>query len=113
MSGLYHALTDEHLPGGRLEARAEGNALGKGPVVFEVHQSAIEIIRKLASRKSHLSLCQNKNARWELKFAEEGFPYSVTRSITTQVEVSQIISACQVHSESQYCTSAYAHSCSL
>ncbi|CAL5219904.1 g1831 [Coccomyxa viridis] len=50
MSGLYHALTDEHLPGGRLEARAEGNALGKGPVVFEVHQSAIEIIRKLAAR---------------------------------------------------------------
>ena len=51
MSGLYHALTGEHLPGGRLEGTAEGNALGKGPVVFEVHQSAIEIIRKLAARE--------------------------------------------------------------
>ena len=55
MSGLYTALTDEHLPGGRLEARAEGNALGKGPVVFEVHQSAVEIIRKLAARELHLA----------------------------------------------------------
>ncbi len=52
MSGLYHALTGAHLPGGRLEATAEGNALGKGPVVFEVHQSAVEIIRRLAARKS-------------------------------------------------------------
>ena len=51
ISGLYHSLTGEHLPGGRLEAVAEGNALGKGPVVFEVHQSAIEIIRKLAARE--------------------------------------------------------------
>lgn len=49
ISGLFHALTGEHLPGGRLEAVAEGNALGKGPVVFEVHQSAIEIIRQLAA----------------------------------------------------------------
>ncbi|BDA42347.1 probable Na(+)/H(+) antiporter NhaH at N-terminal half [Coccomyxa sp. Obi] len=49
ISGLFHALTGEHLPGGRLEAMAEGNALGKGPVVFEVHQSAIEIIRRLAA----------------------------------------------------------------
>ena len=55
MSGLYTALTDEHLPGGRLEARAEGNALGKGPVVFEVHRSAIEIIRKLAARELRLA----------------------------------------------------------
>lgn len=55
ISGLFHALTGEHLPGGRLEAMAEGNALGKGPVVFEVHQSAIEIIRRLAA--SALSLC--------------------------------------------------------
>ena len=58
MSGLYHALTGEHLPGGRLEGTAEGNALGKGPVVFEVHQSAIEIIRKLAARESPgLTVC--------------------------------------------------------
>ena len=55
MSGLYSALTDEHLPGGRLEARAEGNALGKGPVVFEVHRSAIEIIRKLSARELRLA----------------------------------------------------------
>ena len=34
-----------------MEGTAEGNALGKGPVVFEVHQSAIEIIRKLAARE--------------------------------------------------------------
>lgn len=50
MSGLYHALTGCHLPGGRLEGVAEGNALGRGPVVFEVHASAIALIRKLAAR---------------------------------------------------------------
>ncbi len=71
MSGLYHALTDEHLPGGRLEARAEGNALGKGPVVFEVHQSAIEIIRKLAARESHLAFCCMQQAQRHMHFPGE------------------------------------------
>ena len=50
MSGLYHALTGCHLPGGRLEGVAEGNALGRGPVIFEVNASAIDIVRKLAAR---------------------------------------------------------------
>lgn len=57
MSGLYHALTGQHLPGGRLEAVAEGNALGKGPVVFEVHYSAIDIVRKLAASESPPLFC--------------------------------------------------------
>ena len=56
ISGLYHALTGCDLPGGRLEGVAEGNALGRGPVVFEVHASAIDIIRKLSARARLLPL---------------------------------------------------------
>lgn len=62
ISGLFHALTGEHLPGGRLEAMAEGNALGKGPVVFEVHQSAIELIRRLSASALSPSVLFHKSA---------------------------------------------------
>ena len=59
MSGLYHALTGCRLPGGRLEAIAEGNALGRGPVVFEVNASAIDIVRSLAARARPFSTCSS------------------------------------------------------
>lgn len=49
VSGLYTALTGAHLPGGVVNAVAEGNALGKGPVVFEFKQSSIRWVRRCAA----------------------------------------------------------------
>lgn len=46
--GLYVALTGETLPGGGT-AIAEGNALGKGPVVFHFSQAGIQFIRDRAA----------------------------------------------------------------
>ena len=48
MVGLYQALTGVQLPG-KVEAVAEGNALGKGPIIFELYQSGISLIRKRAA----------------------------------------------------------------
>jgi len=48
MLGLYTALTGECMPG-QAKAIAEGNAMGKGPVVFELYQSGIKLIRKQAA----------------------------------------------------------------
>ena len=48
MLGLYTALTGQVLPG-CVKAIAEGNALGKGPVVFELFQSGINLIRTQAA----------------------------------------------------------------
>ena len=45
--GLYSALTGERLPGS-LEAIAEGNALGRGPVVVEFTQNGMDLIRRKA-----------------------------------------------------------------
>lgn len=58
MLGLYTALTGHRLPG-KIEAIAEGNALGKGPVVFELFQSGIRLIRKQAAGEGFFlaSLC--------------------------------------------------------
>ena len=51
--GLYTALTGEHLPGGggAVRAMAECNALGRGPVVFEMAQAGIAAIRRKAAGK--------------------------------------------------------------
>ena len=46
--GLYVALTGERMPGGAV-AMAEGNALGKGPVIFHLFDSGIEYIRNKAA----------------------------------------------------------------
>lgn len=46
--GLFVALTGERMPGGAV-AMAEGNALGKGPVVFHLFDSGIEYIRSQAA----------------------------------------------------------------
>ena len=51
--GLYTAMTGLQLPG-HVHAVAEGNALGKGPVVFELHRSGVELIRKQAAGCTHL-----------------------------------------------------------
>ena len=51
MYGLYTALTGEQLPG-HVHAQAQGNALGKGPLVFELYQSGIRLIRKQAAGES-------------------------------------------------------------
>ena len=48
MLGLYTALTGECMPG-QATAVAEGNAMGKGPVVFELYESGIKLIRKQAA----------------------------------------------------------------
>ncbi len=42
------ALTGERMPGGAV-AMAEGNALGKGPVIFHLFDSGIEYIRSQAA----------------------------------------------------------------
>ena len=47
---LYSTLTGECLPG-TTEAVAEGNALGRGPVVVEFQQSGIDLIKKQALGK--------------------------------------------------------------
>lgn len=47
MLGMYTALTGVSLPG-QGAAVAEGNAMGKGPVVFELYQSGVKLIRKQA-----------------------------------------------------------------
>ena len=46
--GLYVALTGERSPGGSV-AMAEGNALGKGPVIFHLYDSGIAYIRQRAA----------------------------------------------------------------
>ncbi len=46
--GLFVALTGERMPGGAV-AMAEGNALGKGPVIFHLFDSGIEYIRGQAA----------------------------------------------------------------
>ena len=46
--GLFVALTGERMPGGAV-AMAEGNALGKGPVIFHLFDSGIEYIRSQAA----------------------------------------------------------------
>ncbi|KAK9785975.1 hypothetical protein WJX73_007453 [Symbiochloris irregularis] len=46
--GLYTALTGGQLPG-EVHAVAQGNALGRGPLVFELRQSGIRLIRKQAA----------------------------------------------------------------
>lgn len=48
MLGMYTALTGVVLPGHSM-AIAEGNAMGKGPVVFELYQSGIKLIHKKAA----------------------------------------------------------------
>lgn len=45
--GLYSAMTGESLPG-IMEAVAEGNAMGRGPVVVEFKQNGINLIRRKA-----------------------------------------------------------------
>lgn len=45
---MYTALTGVILPG-HSTAIAEGNAMGKGPVVFELYQSGIKLIHKKAA----------------------------------------------------------------
>lgn len=45
---MYTALTGVVLPGHSM-AIAEGNAMGKGPVVFELYQSGIKLIHKKAA----------------------------------------------------------------
>ena len=50
--GLYTALTAGHLPG-HVEAVAQGNALGKGPLVFELYKSGIDLIRRHAAGMPH------------------------------------------------------------
>lgn len=51
LCGLYTALTGEHLPGGggAVRTMAECNALGRGPVVFELEQAGITAIRRKAA----------------------------------------------------------------
>lgn len=51
--GLYVALTGERMPGGAV-AMAEGNALGKGPVIFHLFDSGIELIRRKAAGQNPL-----------------------------------------------------------
>lgn len=46
--GLFVALTGERMPGGAV-AMAEGNALGKGPVIFHLFDSGIDYIRSQAA----------------------------------------------------------------
>lgn len=53
MFGLFVALTGERMPGGAV-AMAEGNALGKGPVIFHLFDSGIELIRRKAAGESHV-----------------------------------------------------------
>ena len=52
--GLYVALTGERMPGGAV-AMAEGNALGKGPVIFHLFDSGIELIRRKAAGDACMS----------------------------------------------------------
>lgn len=52
--GLYVALTGERMPGGAV-AMAEGNALGKGPVIFHLFDSGIELIRRKAAGQAPAS----------------------------------------------------------
>jgi hypothetical protein len=84
ISGLYHAMTGEHLPGGRLEAVAEGNALGKGPVVFEVHHTAIDVIRKLAA--GALPIFLRQRARIALHRAEARFAKAIFSSYSSSLQ---------------------------
>lgn len=45
---MYTALTGNVLPG-HSSAIAEGNAMGKGPVVFELYQSGVKLIHRKAA----------------------------------------------------------------
>ena len=45
---MYSALTGVVLPG-HSTAIAEGNAMGKGPVVFELYQTGVKLIRRKAA----------------------------------------------------------------
>lgn len=56
MFGLFVALTGERMPGGAV-AMAEGNALGKGPVVFHLFDSGIDYIRGQAAGKHAFEPC--------------------------------------------------------
>ena len=53
--GLFVALTGHRMPGGAV-ALAEGNALGKGPVVFHLFDSGIQYIRNQAASEYPLPL---------------------------------------------------------
>ena len=46
--GLYSALTDGTLSAFS-EAVAQGNGLGKGPLVFELYRSGVDLIRQSAA----------------------------------------------------------------
>ena len=46
--GLYSALTDGGLSS-YSEAVAQGNGLGKGPLVFELYRSGVDLIRQQAA----------------------------------------------------------------
>lgn len=52
---MYTALTGVILPG-QSTAIAEGNAMGKGPVVFELYQSGIKLIHKKAAGRNQHSI---------------------------------------------------------
>ena len=51
MYGLYSALTDGSLAA-YSEAVAQGNGLGKGPLVFELYRSGVDLIRQQAAGAS-------------------------------------------------------------
>ncbi len=53
------ALTGERMPGGAV-AMAEGNALGKGPVIFHLFDSGIEYIRSQAAGELNQILLYRK-----------------------------------------------------
>lgn len=53
------ALTGERMPGGAV-AMAEGNALGKGPVIFHLFDSGIEYIRSQAAGELNQILLYQK-----------------------------------------------------
>ena len=109
--GLYVALTGKRMPGGAI-AMAQGNALGKGPVVFHLFDSGIEYIRNQAAGNSTWLSVRLDNALSDpfitlhmlKKAAAKEIAHQVTACLAT--ELAQLTLAAAVwHQNSLTCVS--------
>ena len=83
--GLFAALTGKRMPGGAV-ALAEGNALGKGPVVFHLFDSGIEYIRNQAAGDIPLSsACLHDLAKTHqcIEFVTSGYTFTAVVPVLT------------------------------
>lgn len=93
--GVLLCLTGTKLPGTEM-AIAEGNALGKGPVVFHVPQSVVVRIRAAAARgKPEMVALEDDLLRLSAAYVVESMEIEVAAAVAKHIEV--VSSATRLH----------------